>query len=219
LIFRALPWRPRPTTLLIALAVVLIAIAVPAVHRSLLRAAGWMLVAGDKPQPADVIVVTIDSDGAGVLEAADLVREGIASRVAVFSDPPDQIDREFIRRGAQYYDEGAVELWQLRALGVTPAEEIPRGVAGTHDEGSVLPQWCAEKGYHTVVLVSTADHSRRVRRMMRRALKGRRTTVIVVYSRYSKFNPDRWWWTRTGARIEIEESGKLLFDIIRHPIP
>jgi len=191
---------------------------IPPVHRALLRAAGWALVASDAPRHADVIVVAIDADGAGVLEAADLLRGGIAPRIALFSDPPDRIDQEFIRRGAPYYDLAAVELWQLHALGITSTELIPRSVAGTHDEASVLPQWCTQKGYHTVLLVSTTDHSRRMRRVMRRALQGQRTRVIVVYSRYSQFNPDAWWQTRAGTRTELIELEKLLLDVLRHPL-
>jgi hypothetical protein len=55
----------------------------------------------------DTIVVAVDADGAGILEAADLVHQGIASRVAVFADPPDATDREFLRRGVRYHDEAA----------------------------------------------------------------------------------------------------------------
>jgi uncharacterized SAM-binding protein YcdF (DUF218 family) len=208
----------RALALPLILAVLLVAVAVCALHRPLLRAAGRALVASDQPQRADVIVITIDADGAGVLEGADLMHEGIASRIAVFSDPPDEIDREFMRRGAPYYDLAAVELWQLRALGITSAEVIPRGALGTHDEADVLPQWCAAKGYHTVVLVGTTDHSRRTGRIMRRAFKGRGTKVIVVPSRYSPFNPDDWWRSRAGVRTGFEELAKLLLDILRHPI-
>jgi len=211
-------FRARSSILLLGLVVLAGVLAVPAVHRSLLRAAGWALVASDPLQHADAIVLTINAGGAGVLEAADLLHEGIASRVAVFSDPPDLIDREFIRRGAPYYDLAAVELFQLRALGVTSTEVIPRSALSTHDEASILPRWCAENGYHTIVLVSTTDHSRRIRRMMRRALRGRHTRAIVVYSRYSQFNPDEWWRTRGGTRIELEELQKLLLDILRHPL-
>ena len=210
--------RARASIVLLALAVLAGVIAVPAVRRYLLREAGWALVASDSLQPADAIVLTINAGGAGVLEAADLLHEGIASRVAVFSDPPDQIDREFIRRGAPYYDLAAVEQLQLRALGVTSTQVIPRGSLGTHDEASALPGWCAEKGYQTIVLVSTTDHSRRTRRLMRRALHGQHIRVIVVYSPYSEFNPDQWWQTRHGTRIELEEMEKLLLDILRHPL-
>jgi hypothetical protein len=83
---------------------------------------------------ADVIVIAVDADGAGVLEAADLVHSGIATRVAVFADPPDPIDREFIRRGIPYKDAAARSARQLQLLGVTAIEQIPR-VSGTEAEG------------------------------------------------------------------------------------
>src|SRR5258706_1099973 len=64
-------------------------LAVPASRSALLASYGRFLAADDPVQPADIIVVAIDADGAGVLEAADLVPTGIATRVAIFPDPPD----------------------------------------------------------------------------------------------------------------------------------
>jgi hypothetical protein len=49
---------------------------------------------------ADVIVVSLDSSGAGALEAADLVQSGTATRVAVFTDPPSGEDHEFSAEGS-----------------------------------------------------------------------------------------------------------------------
>jgi hypothetical protein len=80
-----------------------LAMAIPAIRTPILRALGQALVADDAPAPADMIVVATGADGAGVLEAADLVHSGVGTRVAVFADPPDPIvDREFIRRGVPY---------------------------------------------------------------------------------------------------------------------
>jgi hypothetical protein len=194
------------------------AMAVPAVRHSLLRTAGRALVLTDRKEPADIILIATDADGAGVLEAADLVREGVAARVALFSDPPDAIDREFVRRGVPYFNSATVSIQQLRALGITSIEEIPRPVSGTEDEGRVLPQWCSENGFHTIVFVSTADHSRRSHRVLDRAMRGHGIRVIVRPSRYSEFDPDTWWLTRGGIRIEIVESQKLLLDFLQHPL-
>ena len=36
-------------------------------------------------------------------------------------------------------------------------------------------------------------------------MKGHSTRITVQPSRYSGFDPDRWWKTRTGVRIEIVE--------------
>ena len=60
------------------------ALGIPTIRRAILRAAGWALVANDPIEPADIIVVTRDADGAGTLEAADLVHSGVATRVAIF---------------------------------------------------------------------------------------------------------------------------------------
>jgi hypothetical protein len=204
------------------LAVVLLVGAVivgaPPTRESLLRAAGWVLLVNEPVEPADIIVVATDADGPGVLEAADLVRRGIATRVAVFADPPGRVDREFIRRGVPYEDEAARLTRQLRSLGVMAIEQIPRADAGTQGEADVLPGWCDQHQFRSVVVVTTADHSRRLRRVLRRAMRGHPTRVTVRPAPHSEFDPDRWWESRGGIRTEIIELQKLLLDIARHPL-
>jgi hypothetical protein len=211
--------RPR---LVAALAAILLGgaviVGVPGTRDSILRSAGWALVAHDPLEPADIIVITLGADGAGVLEAADLVHSGIAQRVAVFADPPDSADREFLRRGIPYEDAAARSTRQLRVLGVAAIEQIPR-VNGTEAEGQVLPGWCDQHQFRSVVVVSPGDHSRRLRRILDRAMRGHPTKVMVRPARHSPFDPDRWWESRDGARTAIFELQKLLFDIVRHPLP
>lgn len=203
--------------LLTLLAVLVISCAVPGSRSFLLRTAGRALVHDEPARPADVIVIATDADGAGVLAAADMVQAGLASRVAVFADPPGPTDREFLKRGVEYFNAAAVSVQQLRALGVARVDIIARAVAGTEDEGSVLPDWCDAQALQGVIFVSTADHSRRANRVLRRAMQGHRTALIVRASPYSAFDPERWWHSRLGRRTEIVESEKLLLDIARHP--
>jgi hypothetical protein len=194
-------------------------IGVPGIRTPLLRAAGWLLVVEDPlVGPVDVVVLPVNVGGAGVLEAADLVQRGVATRVAVFADPPDEVDREFLRRGVPYEDRTARSIRQLESLGVTAVERIPTAAAGSEDEGEILPAWCDQRQVSSVVVVSTADHSRRMRRLLDRGMKGRPTRVMVRYTRYSEFDPDRWWQTRGGVRTEIVELQKLLLDLLRHPL-
>lgn len=194
-------------------------LAMPGVRGPILRAAGGALVVDDALGPADIIVVATGADGAGVLEAADLVRSGVATRVAVFADPPDPVvDREFLRRGIPYEDAAARSVRQLGALGVQTIEQIPRAVAGTEDEGRALPEWCDQRRFRSVVVVTTSDHSRRLRRLLRRAMKGHETRVMVRPARYSQFDPDRWWETREGTRTQVIELQKLFLDVVLHPM-
>jgi hypothetical protein len=201
-----------------ALALFATAMSVSTWRHGLLRAAGWMLVAADPDQRADLIVIAADAGREGVLDAADLVQSGVASRVAIFSAPRYIADREFIKRGVPYFDGAALSVQQLRALGVTDIEQIPPPVAGTEDEARQLPQWCVSRGFHTIVFISAPDHSRRVRRALARTTHGLGLTVIVRPSRYSDFDPNRWWLTRGGVRTELIELEKLALDVLRHPL-
>ena len=133
---------------------------------------------------------------------------------------PDPVAREFIRRGVPYEDEAARSVRQLRSLGFETIDQIPGSVLGTEDEGPVLADWCNRQGFRSVIVVSTADHSRRLRRVLHRSLKGHHTRAMVhpASARYPHFDPDRWWESRGGVRVAIEELEKLLFDVLRHPI-
>jgi hypothetical protein len=193
-------------------------VAVPSVREPVLRTAGWALVVNEPVAPADIIVVSPDSGGAGTLEAADLVQSGIATRVAVFADPPSGEDHEFIRRGLPYEDGAARQIRQLRWLGVTDVVQIPRTDVGTEGEAQVLPPWCDQHQFRSIVLVAARDHSRRLRRVLDRAMKGHPTRVTVRPARYSNFDPDRWWETRGGVRTEIIELQKLVLDVVLHPM-
>ncbi len=211
--------RPRWAAILVVVALAAAAIVVvPSVREPVLRTAGWALVVNEPIAPADIIVITLDSNGAGALEAADLVQSGIATRVAVFADPPSGEDDEFIRRGLPYEDASARQIHQLRWLGVTDVVQIPRTEVGTESEGQVLPPWCDQHQFRSIVFVAARDHSRRSRRMLDRVMKGHPTRVTVRPARYSSFDPDRWWETRGGVRTEIVELQKLMLDVVLHPM-
>ena len=209
-------WR-RWAGVVAALALAGVAVAgIPALHEPLLRSAGWALVVDEPLGPTDIIVVALDAVG-GELEAADLVHRGIAARVAVFVEPPDAVDLEFIRRGIPYEDGADRSARRLRSLGVTAIEQIPR-VVGTEAEGEALPEWCERHRFRSIVVLSSPDHSRRLRRVLARSMKGHHTKVTIRAVLHWGFDPDRWWKTRSGIRTEIIELQKLLLDVARHPI-
>lgn len=217
-LFRVLKPARRWTILLLGaltLAAV-IATSVAPVRHSLLRSAGWALVAEDPLAKADIVVISADALGAGILEAADLVHAGLTVRVAVFDRPPTRLSREFARRGVQSLDLKNVSVQLLHGLGITDIAVIP-AVVGTVDEGKVLQQWCAANSIRSILFVSVADHSRRTRRVLDRALGQHGVKVTVRYARFSEFDPDSWWQSRGGQRIQAVETEKLLVDLVRHP--
>ncbi len=102
--------------------------------------------------------------------------------------------------------------------GVTDVVQILRTDAGTLGEGQVLPPWCDQHLFRSIVFVAARDHSRRVRRVLDRVMKGHPTRVTVQPARYSSFDLDRWWETRGGVRTEIIELQKLLFQAVLDPM-
>ena len=213
-------WWPRWASILVVVALAAFAIiAVRSLREPVLRAAGWALVVNEPVASADIIVVSLNSGGAGALEAADLVQRGISKRVAVFMDPPSETNHEFIRRGLPNEDEGARQIRQLRSLGVTDVVRIATIVGGsTEGEGQALPPWCDEHQFRSVVFVVDKDHSRRAQRVLNRVMKGHPTRVTIQPARYSTFDPDRWWETRRGVAAEIVGLQKLLLDVVLHPM-
>lgn len=190
---------------------------IPSARTRLLRSAGWALVAEDPIEPVDAIVLTVDAQGAGVLEAADLVRDGVASRVAVFDDPLEPADLERLRRGLHYAANAERTTRELREAGVSSVESIAT-VEGTESEADALALWCDRRNIRSVIVVALRDHSRRVRRVLKRAMSGHSTKVVVRAARFSSFRPDEWWRTRGGVRTEIVETEKLWLDVVRHPL-
>jgi hypothetical protein len=211
--------RPRwaPILVVVAVAAATIVAARP-LQEPVLRAAGWALIVNEPVARADIIVIVPGGGGAEALEAADLVQSGIATRVAVFADPPSGEDHEFIRRGLPYEDAAARQIDQLKWLGVTDVAQIPRADTETEGVAEVLSAWCDQHRFRSVVFVAKREHSRRLRRVLDRVMKGHSTRITVQPSRYSGFDPDQWWKTRTGVRIEIVELQRLVFEVLLHPI-
>jgi hypothetical protein len=130
--------RPRCSQILFVVALAAIAIAaVLSLQERTLRAVGWAIVIGESEPvaSADIIVVSLNSSGAGVLEAADLVQSGIAKRVAVFMDPPTREGQEFNRRGLFQEGPSARQIRQLKSLGLTDVVQIPGVDLGTQSGG------------------------------------------------------------------------------------
>jgi len=211
-------WRTYTVAIVGTMLAVTSVVVVRPLHTPLLRSMGHFLVATDQLQHADVIVLSVDSDGAGVLEASDLVHQHLAEHVALFADPPGTVDNEFLRRGIPYTNAAGISVAQLHELGIDAVEVIPHGVDGTNDESRDLSTWCAGHGYRAVIFISTLDHSRRTARILARATRDNNLRVSVRGSAYSAFDPDAWWKSRTGVRTEIVESEKLLADMLLHPL-
>jgi hypothetical protein len=205
--------RRRLRLLLVAAAVICASSALtPSIGRSI----GGVLVATDVLEAAEVIVVPGWTHESGALEAADLYKRRIASRVAVLEPAPVPSRQELIRRGVVATgDAWVVSL--MKRLGVQTIEVIPGYSTGTDADGKLIASWLEQNRLRSAVVIATSEHSRRLRRIMHRALEDKAASVLVVSARFSTYEPDCWWKTRAGVRTTVIELQKLLLDIVTHP--
>jgi hypothetical protein len=196
------------------------AVAIPAIRAPILGLVGAALVAQDPLGPADAIVIAPDLTEAGALDVADLVEGSSlsAARVMVIAPPVNPVAEVFAHRGVAYEDRATQVMRLLRGLGVEQAELLRLAAGGTEDAGRVLPEWCASHHVRSVIVLTGADHSRRIRRVLRRSMAGSTIHLMVRVSRYAGFTADEWWQYRGGLRTGIVEFEKLLLDVARHPI-
>ena len=191
-------------------------LAVPVTREPILRHVGSALIADEPVMPADAILIAVDAERAGVVEAADLYHQGLAPRVIYFQPPLSSSERELVKRGIADPRDDMVR--ELRLLGVEAAERLPGEVGGTRAQGAALRKWSAQRGYRSVLVVTQGDHSARVRRVLDRAMEGSDTRVTVRVSRYSDFDPDSWFESEAGIRTAVEELLKLAVDVATHPL-
>jgi hypothetical protein len=65
---------------------------------------------------------------------------------------------------------------------VTDVTQISR-IDGTESEGQMLPQWADQRHLRSIAVVAGKDHSRRLRRVLDRDMKGHSTHVAVRAAR------------------------------------
>ncbi len=200
------------------MAVAAAAMLVSSARDGVLRSLGYALVAEDPLEPADVIAIAPDVGDAGVLEAADLAKRGIAQRVLVVADARTPVADELARRGIDYRDEGQRFVLMLRELGIPAVEDLRLSTGGTSEAAAAVKSWALQRTLRSVLLVTGSDHSRRVGRVFKRTAAGSGVAVRIRIARYSAFAPERWWRSRGGLRTGLIELQKLALDLVAHPI-
>lgn len=174
------------------------------------RAGAWLVVA-DPLEKADAIVVLGGTMYERQLEAIDLLNEGWATRIYLFREIADWGERELMARGVEYMRPIDIQIDAMTKLGV-PRESISvlDQANSTAEESTHLLQLVTREKYSRVIIVTSKQHTRRARLVMRRRLDDAGVQVIVRPSRYDLSEVDRWWANRSTLRFTLFETQRLL---------
>ena len=182
----------------------LIALVVCVVGVLAFRGAGRWLVREDALGPADVIVVLSGSMPARAEQAAELFRSGYAHEVWV--SRPESPAAELESMGIHYLGEEDFNRAVLIHQGVPEVDVsiFPQPIVNTEQEIEDISAQMRRERKTTVMIVTSAQHTRRVRVLWRK-LAGSDLRLIVRVAPQDSFDADHWWRNTHDALSVVRE--------------
>jgi uncharacterized SAM-binding protein YcdF (DUF218 family) len=174
------------------------------------RLGAW-LVAEDPLEKADAILVLGGTMYERQLEAADLYRETWAPRLFLIREIADWGERELVARGIPYLRAIDIQVDVLQKLGVPrDAIAVLEQANSTAQEADYAYDLVTRERLKRLIVVTSKQHTRRARLVMRRRLDQTGAQVIVRASRYDRADVDRWWANRSTLRFTLFETQRLV---------
>lgn len=192
--------------LLALLVVVLAVVALDPLRRPLLTSVGRFLIVQDRLERADMIIVL--SGGRGderVRQAAELYQQGYAPLVLLSGgeETAGISVPEILRR-------------QALALGIPPDALLSEpDSTSTAEQARFLRPLLEPRGIRRAIIVTSSYHTRRTRRLFRRAFAGSGIDLRVYPVQRDVFNPDGWWTRDQDTETLVIEYIKLALSVVR----
>lgn len=173
------------------------------------RDAGYWLVREDPLAKADVVVVLSGGMPYRANGAANIFKSGYAPEVWVTR--PEGPQQELAALGIHFVGDEEYSREILIRQGV-PAGAIailPDIIVNTQDEVREISQAMRGKGMHTAIIVTSPEHTRRVKALWVK-LVGDDLRLVVRAAPEDPFNPDHWWGNTRDALALVREYLGLL---------
>lgn len=163
-------------------------------------AARALIVSADLPQ-ADAIAVLAGSGAYAerARHAAQLFRDGRASRILLTNDNmqggwsrDQQRNPLFVERAAEELQRASVPMENITVLS--------QPVSSTYDEAVLLREYAVVHGLRSILVVTSAYHSRRALWTMRRVCEESGITIGLETAplNHQTPGPATWWWSLDG---------------------
>jgi uncharacterized SAM-binding protein YcdF (DUF218 family) len=179
--------------------------------------AGSYLVVADRLEPSDAIFVLADNGPARLVEAGYLYRRGLAPLVGV-SLVGDPMPAARNLAGQPPRQEEAVNV--LVHVGVPPHAlvRLNQVVVNTYEELSADFDYARARGFRRVILVTSPQHTRRVR-MIWNAYYQTRVPALVHPTPFEQFDAARWWRSSRSLEKGLYELAAIAHFLLGRPLP
>jgi uncharacterized SAM-binding protein YcdF (DUF218 family) len=181
-------------------------------------AARALIVRTDLPR-ADALVVL--SGSSTYLErsrwAAQLYRQGSAPKIILTNDGQQGGWSTSQQKNPLFFERAKDELNQS-GVPMEKIEVLPRTVSSTYDEAMILRENAVANGMHSILLVTSAYHSRRALWTARHVFCGSGIEIGLdpVPAGKQTPSPSVWWLYHRGWQMVAEEYVKLIYYRLRY---
>jgi len=175
---------------------------------------GQWMVAEDKLQESDMIVVLTGSVNDRILQAVDIYNERYSDKIVLVNSY--RVDYNiFMEKGIEI-PPGDAQLSKIVAIDLGVPEEnilILEGDAkSTQDEALIIREYIRNnRAIESIILVTSKWHSGRSKKIFRKALSDsdREINIYSSPSKYDPFNINHWWKDREDIKWVVLEYLKL----------
>lgn len=178
-----------------------------------------MLITESPIENADAIVVLGGSANykERARAAAKLLQEGRSPRVLVTNDNMRGPWSNAQQRNPFFYERSLEEI-KNAGVSTTSVELLPQPVANTHEEAELVRQYAEEHQLHSVLIVTSAYHSRRALWIFSRVFRdtGIRIGLINVRPGDESPRPATWWLSLRGWRLVPTEYVKMVYYVTKY---
>ena len=150
-------------------------------------------------------------------EAAKLLLDGRSQRILITNDNTRGPWSSSEQRNPFFYERSFQE---LQAAGVpdNSIELVLQPVTSTNEEAEVVRQYVQERGLRSLLVVTSAYHSRRALWTFSRVFRGTRVQVGLVSASNGVESPppSTWWLTPVGWKLVPTEYVKLIYYMFKY---
>jgi uncharacterized SAM-binding protein YcdF (DUF218 family) len=150
-------------------------------------------------------------------EAAKLFFEGRAPRILITNDNQRGPWSSADQRNLFFYERS---LEELQKAGVPPqgVEVVMTPVTSTYEEAEVMRDYAQQRGLHSILIVTSAYHSRRALWVFSKVFRdtGIQVGLTSVKPGNQSPPPETWWLSLRGWKLVPTEYVKMIYYLINY---
>jgi uncharacterized SAM-binding protein YcdF (DUF218 family) len=177
------------------------------------------LIVSSETANADAIVVLAGSSTyvERTRHAAQLFSEGRAPRIILTNDNIRSGWSVEEQRNPLFVERAAEEL-KRQHVPADKIEIVPGSVSSTHDEAVRIRDYTRARGWHSILVVTSAYQARRALWTLRRALAGTGVSIGLDAAAPGQQSPrpGTWWFHRLGWKLVAGEYVKIVYYRIKY---